>query len=75
MSLLGEGGVGQIWRARDTKLNCEAAIKNLPDLFAHDADRVARFTRDSRTLAAPTPPNGAQIHRSPEEAASTATPA
>ncbi|HAX23803.1 MAG TPA: serine/threonine protein kinase, partial [Chloroflexi bacterium] len=42
---LGAGGMGEVYRARDTKLNRDVAIKVLPEAFALDADRLARFTR------------------------------
>ena len=58
---LGEGGMGEVYRARDAKLNRDVAIKILPDAFAHDADRVARFTREAQTLASLNHPNIAQI--------------
>jgi Tol biopolymer transport system component len=48
---IGEGGMGQVFRARDTKLDRDVAIKVLPEAFAHDADRLARFTREAKTLA------------------------
>ncbi len=48
---LGEGGMGQVWRARDTKLNRDVALKVLPDSFAHDPERLARFTREAQTIA------------------------
>lgn len=48
--------------ARDTRLNRDVAIKILPDVFAHDTDRVARFTRAAQTLAALNHPNIAQIY-------------
>ena len=61
-ALIGEGGMGQVYRARDTTLNREVALKVLPDLFASDADRLARFTREAQTLAALNHPNIAHIH-------------
>jgi len=70
---LGEGGMGEVYRARDTKLNRDVAIKILPDLVAHDADRVARFTREAQTLAALNHPNIAQIYGIVEAPASPET--
>ena len=48
---IGEGGMGQVFRARDTKLDRDVAIKVLSEAFAHDADRLVRFTREAKTLA------------------------
>ena len=59
---IGAGGMGEVYRARDTKLNRDVAIKVLPDSFASDADRLARFTREAQTLASLNHPNIAQIH-------------
>ena len=59
---IGQGGMGQVWRARDTKLNRDVALKVLPDLFANDADRLMRFTREAQTLASLNHPNIAHIH-------------
>ena len=64
---LGVGGMGEVYRARDTKLNRDVAIKILPDVFAHDADRVARFAREAQTLASLNHPNIAQIYGVIEE--------
>src|SRR5258708_30997979 len=54
--------MGQVYRARDTKLNRDVALKVLPDSFASDHDRLARFTREAQTLASLNHPNIAHIH-------------
>src|SRR3954469_2230732 len=59
---LGAGGMGEVYRGRDGRLNRDVALKVLPDLFAADPDRLARFTREAQTLAALNHPNIAQIH-------------
>jgi serine/threonine protein kinase len=59
---IGEGGMGQVYRARDTKLDRDVAIKILPEAFAHDGDRLARFTREAKTLASLNHPNIAAIY-------------
>jgi serine/threonine-protein kinase len=62
LSALGAGGMGEVYRARDTTLNRDVAIKVLPDLFACDSERLARFTREAQTLASLNHPNIAHIH-------------
>src|SRR5229473_431429 len=67
-SKLGEGGMGEVWRATDTKLNREVAIKVLPESFAADPDRLARFTREAQVLASLNHPNIAAIYGVEERA-------
>ncbi len=59
---VGAGGMGEVYRARDTKLNRDAAIKVLPDTFARDADGVARLRREAQVLASLSHPNIASIY-------------
>ena len=61
-SLLGKGGMGEVYRVRDTRLKRDVAIKILPDEFAHDPDRVSRFQREAEALAALNHPNIAAIY-------------
>src|SRR3954454_23288666 len=65
---LGEGGMGEVWRATDTKLGREVAIKVLPDVFARDASRMARFQREAQVLASLNHPNIAAIYGVEERA-------
>ena len=59
---MGEGGMGQVYRARDTKLNRDVALKVLPEAFAGDVERLARVTREAQTLASLNHPNIAAIY-------------
>lgn len=68
VSKLGEGGMGAVYRATDTRLNRDVAIKVLPDSFAADPDRLARFTREAQVLASLNHPNIATIHGVEERA-------
>ena len=57
MELLGRGGMGEVWRARDARLKRDVAIKVLPAALAHDPDRIARFEREARAASALNHPN------------------
>ncbi len=62
LDILGRGGMGEVWRARDTRLDREVALKTLPPRLAADPDRVARLAREARLLATLNHPNIAAIH-------------
>jgi serine/threonine-protein kinase len=59
---IGEGGMGEVYRARDTKLDRDVALKVLPEAFTQDPDRLARFQREAEVLASLNHPNIAAIH-------------
>jgi serine/threonine-protein kinase len=61
-TLIGEGGMGQVYRAHDTKLQREVALKILAESFLYDPDRLARFTREAHVLASLNHPNIGAIH-------------
>ena len=62
LSRLGAGGMGEVYRARDSKLNRDVALKMLPSVFASDPDRLARFQREAQILASLNHPNIANIY-------------
>jgi serine/threonine protein kinase len=61
-SQIGVGGMGEIYRAHDSKLGRDVAVKILPDLFARDPERLSRFEREARLLASLSHPNILAIH-------------
>src|SRR5262245_66387151 len=61
-ALIGKGGMGEVYRARDAKLKREVAIKTLPEKFSSDTDRVSRFQREAEVLASLNHPNIAGIY-------------
>src|SRR5712672_1078913 len=67
-SKIGAGGMGEVYRGRDTKLDREVAIKILPDSFAQDPERLARFEREAKVLASLNHPNIAHIYGVEERA-------
>jgi eukaryotic-like serine/threonine-protein kinase len=62
LSAIGKGGMGEVWKARDTELGRDVAIKSLREEFARDTERLARFEREARLLASLNHPNIASIH-------------
>src|SRR5262249_13971808 len=62
LSAIGAGGMGEVYRAMDTSLGRQVAIKVLPEAFAEDPERIARFEREAKTLASLNHPNIAIIH-------------
>jgi len=62
LSAIGAGGMGEVYRARDSKLSRDVALKVLPEAFARDAERMARFQREAKVLASLNHPNIATIH-------------
>ncbi len=62
LAKLGEGGMGEVYRARDTKLDRDVALKILPELFTSDPDRLARFEREAKMLASLNHPNIAHVY-------------
>jgi serine/threonine protein kinase len=65
---IGAGGMGEVYRARDTKLKREVALKVLPDVFARDSGRMIRFQREAEVLASLNHPNIAAIYGVEERA-------
>ena len=66
--VLGVGGMGEVYRARDPRLNRDVALKVLPPFYANDPERMARFEREARVLASLNHPNIAQIYGIEERA-------
>ena len=65
---LGAGGMGEVYRARDTRLGRDVALKVLPEAFAQDPERMARFEREAQVLASLNHPNIAQLYGVEENA-------
>jgi eukaryotic-like serine/threonine-protein kinase len=72
---IGAGGLGEVYRAKDTKLKREVALKVLPEAFAEDPERMARFHREAEVLASLNHPNIAQIYGVGGSGASFGSPA
>src|SRR5262245_44809161 len=72
VAAIGAGGMGEVFRGRDTKLGRDVAIKILPEQFAGDVERVARFEREAKTLASLNHPHIAQIYGFEQSGSSSA---
>ena len=62
VALIGQGGMGEVYQARDTKLDRDVALKVLPEAFTSDPDRLARFEREAKVLASLNYPNIGGLH-------------
>ncbi len=62
VGLIGQGGMGEVYQARDTKLDRDVALKVLPEAFTSDPDRLARFEREAKVLASLNHPNIGTIY-------------
>ncbi len=62
LAAIGAGGMGEVYKARDTKLDRDVALKIIPDAFVNDPERLARFQREAKVLASLNHPNIAAIH-------------
>ena len=71
-ALIGSGGMGEVYQARDTKLDRDVALKVLPDAFTSDPDRLARFEREAKVLASLNHPNIGHIYGLEEDAGTKA---
>ena len=64
VGLIGQGGMGEVYQARDTKLDRDVALKVLPEAFTSDPDRLARFEREAKVLASLNHPNIGRLNGS-----------
>ncbi len=62
IGLIGQGGMGEVWQARDTQLDRDVALKVLPEAFTSDPDRLTRFEREAKVLASLNHPNIGSIY-------------
>ena len=74
LDAMGAGGMGEVYRARDSRLSRDVALKVLPEAFARDADRMLRFEREARVLASLNHPNIASLYGLEESNGARALP-